>query len=133
MPPVKTLCPIDHSIRSNAEEDEPSKGAEGGGEEGEEGGASAVGGARGRDDMGEWLPHAQSMRINGRRMLVCNINGMFFQVCTRFDYYSDTLWVSSYRLLGSCTVLSALFCQWICKIIWGGSDPDVAYYSCCSQ
>lgn len=73
IPPVRLLCPIDHSSES-CSEDVHSKGAEGGGE-GEATPMQNRGGARGR-------PHAQSMRINGRRMLMCNINGMFFQVRT---------------------------------------------------
>ena len=80
-PPVKLLCPIDHSSRKNddsSSEDSHSRGAEGGASR-----PQNRGGARGRGDAGggrQNLPHAQSMRINGRRMLVCNINGLFFQV-----------------------------------------------------
>lgn len=84
-PAIKTLCPIDHTkgrARQHTEDNQS-------------GGDDAVGGAKApgangqRDGVARALrgqrmqnmPYARPMNINGRRMLICNVNGVYFQVC----------------------------------------------------
>lgn len=104
--PVRTLCPIDHS-KQNLGEDRKPTGAEGGteagaglgpGQDNRDSSRRKRGGARGRGAGGGSggpgssrpnLPYAQSMNINGRKMLICNINGMYFQVCRLYTYMHD--------------------------------------------
>ena len=73
-PPVKLLCPIDRSKEgsgsvndSEAEEGSGAEGGGGGGESGPRGGGCA-----------------QSMNLKGRRMLLCNIDGIYYQVCSLY-------------------------------------------------
>ena len=92
-PPVQVLCPIDHSKDDNSSEEGATasatrgggagQGQQGAGSERQRSRGAANNGARGRGggaDVGRpYFPHAQSMRVNGRRVLVCNFNGLFFQ------------------------------------------------------
>ncbi len=106
IPPVKILCPIDHSKRaagafSSSDEGDQPRGkdtnsaesgqdgrdssnhgramGEGSGGGGGGGARSGKGGGRG-NRRGPHFPFAKSMNISGRRMLICNVSGIYIQV-----------------------------------------------------
>ena len=86
-PPVKILCPIDHSIDNkehSGSEDSQSKNEEGQSGAEEQAGHVFNGWRRSRARPSGVrrpnAPYAQPMNVNGRRMLICNVNGVYFQV-----------------------------------------------------
>ena len=87
-PPVKILCPIDHSkekLDQSSSEDGQAKAeaaASGDGDSGSGSNGYRKGGARESGDGR--MQYAHPMNINGRRMLICNINGIYFQVLCPF-------------------------------------------------
>ena len=76
------LCPIDHTNERSSEEDEE--------DEEDENSDVAEGGAplprrRHRQQPGRRVgggngPSARQVNIDGKRMLICNVNGVYFQV-----------------------------------------------------
>ncbi len=87
-PPVKTLCPIDHSKEQKKKN--PVSDEEGG--EGSDG--DVKGGARGRGSPRQQnhnMPYAQPMNIDGRKVLICNFNGIYIQVGNNYalPHYSN--------------------------------------------
>ena len=70
---LKVLCPIDHTKGRPSDMEDRDSGAA-------EGGDSPRRGRRRRHSGRGKHPSARQLNINGRRMLICNVNGVYFQV-----------------------------------------------------
>ena len=115
-PPMKILCPIDHSKRSSAgssgdDEQPKSKDADSAGSSRATGGGGAARlSSRRSGSRGRGMPNAQSMNINGRRMLICSVNGIYLQVCNlEVQHYSLGLEVDPCTLQLFCITPSPLW------------------------